>query len=72
MWKRIVEINTIMLVLAAICCGAGHWIGAFLFVYTSTIGFVDSVKNNNFHSIVINASFLALNLFNSVKFIIGL
>jgi hypothetical protein len=67
----IVKINTIILCFAAICCGAGWAIGSFLFVYTSTIGFIDGVRNKNFHGIVINSAFLALNLFNSIKTILG-
>ena len=70
-WEKVTQINTIVLVLAAICCGAGYWLGSFLFVYTSSIGFADSIRLKNFHGIVINASFLALNLFMSAKFLLG-
>lgn len=72
MWENIVKINTIILCLAAICCGASFWIGSFLFVYTSTIGFIDGIKLKNFHVITINSVFLALNLFFSIKFLINL
>ncbi len=69
-WEKVVYFNTIALVLAAICCGAGYWTGAALFVYTSTIGFIDSAKNKNYHGIVINSAFLALNLFNLIRFLV--
>lgn len=71
-WEKIVWVNTIILVLAAICCGTGYWLGSFLFVYTSSIGFADSAQLKNWHGIIINASFLALNLFFSGQYLCGL
>lgn len=71
-WEKVVQINTIALVLAAVCCGANYWAGSFLFVYTSIIGFIDSIKVKNTHGMIINAAFLALNLFNSIRFILSL
>ena len=44
-YNTIISVNTIVLVLAAIFTVVGSPAGSFLFVYTSSIGFIDSMKN---------------------------
>lgn len=68
-YNTIISVNTIILVLAAIFTVVGSPAGSFLFVYTSTIGFIDSMKNKNAHGLVINGTFLAMNLYFVVKFL---
>lgn len=68
-YNAIISINTIILVLAAIFTVVGSPAGSFLFVYTSTVGFIDSMKNKNAHGLVINGTFLAMNLYFVIKFL---
>lgn len=68
-YNTIISVNTIVLVLAAIFTVVGSPAGSFLFVYTSTIGFIDSIKNKNAHGLVINGTFLAMNLYFVIKFL---
>lgn len=68
-YNTIISVNTIVLVLAAIFTVVGSPAGSFLFVYTSTIGFIDSIKNKNAYGLVINGTFLAMNLYFVIKFL---
>lgn len=68
-YNTIISINTIVLVLAAIFTVVGSPAGSFLFVYTSTVGFIDSLKNKNAHGLVINGTFLAMNLYFVITFL---
>lgn len=68
-YNTIISVNTIVLVLAAIFTVVGSSAGSFLFVYTSTVGFIDSTKNKNAHGLIINGTFLAMNLYFVIKFL---
>lgn len=68
-YNTIISVNTIVLVLAAIFTVIGSPAGSFLFVYTSTVGFIDSMKNKNAHGLVINGTFLAMNLYFVITFL---
>ncbi len=57
------EWNTMLLVLAAIFTAQYHIIGVLLFIWTSIIGFLQGVELDNKDMKIINATFLALNLF---------
>ena len=70
-YNTIISVNTIVLVLAAIFTVVGSPAGSFLFVYTSSIGFIDSMKNKNVHGIIINSTFLAMNLFFVIRFLVN-
>jgi hypothetical protein len=71
-WEKIVKANTYILCVAAVLCGLGHWLGSFVFMYTSTIGVIDSRKHKSFDGTLINLAFLLLNLFFSTQTICGL
>lgn len=68
-YNTIISVNTIILVLAAIFTVVGSPAGSFLFVYTSIVGFIDSMKNKNAHGLVINGTFLVMNLYFVIKFL---
>ena len=70
-YNTIISINTIVLVLAVIFTVVGSPAGSFLFVYTSSIGFIDSMKNKNANGIMINSTFLALNLCFVISFLMN-
>ena len=70
-YNIIISVNTIILVLAAIFTVVGSPAGSFLFVYTSSIGFIDSMKNKNVHGVIINSTFLAMNLFFVIRFLMN-
>ena len=70
-YNTIISVNTIVLVLAAIFTVVGSPAGSFLFVYTSSIGFIDSMKNKNVHGVIINSTFLAMNLFFVFDFLMN-
>lgn len=70
-YNTIISVNTIVLVLAAIFTVVGSPVGSFLFVYTSSIGFIDSMKNKNVHGVIINSTFLAMNLFFVIRFLVN-
>lgn len=60
-WTNIVKANTFILCIAAILCGTSHWLGSFVFMYTSLVGIIDGKRIHNIHCIVINLAFLCLN-----------
>lgn len=62
-YELLYKVNTVFLVLAAICVVKGLLLGNYLFVYASIIGLVDGLKEKNVNSIVINSTFIAMNLF---------
>jgi hypothetical protein len=71
-YNIIMELNCYFCVLAAILTVTNSPIGSFVFVYTSTVGLVDSIKNKIRSGIIINSTFLAMNTYFSILTIIGL
>ena len=55
--------------LAAALCGAGHPLSAPLFVLSSSLGLVDSVKKRVLSAALINGIFLTLNLYNTIRYL---
>ena len=71
-YNIIMELNCYFCMLAAILTVTNSPIGSFVFVYTSTVGLVDSIKNKVRSGIIINSTFLAMNTYFSILTIIGL
>lgn len=71
-YNIIMELNCYFCILAAILTVTNSPIGSFVFVYTSTVGLVDSIKNKVRSGIIINSTFLAMNTYFSILTIIGL
>lgn len=61
------KINTAVLVLAALFTATNSIMGNILFIYTSTIGMICGIRDKNFNGIVVNATFLALNIYFLIK-----
>lgn len=55
--------------LAAALCGAGHSLSAPLFVLSSSLGLVDSIKKRVLSAALINGIFLTLNLYNTIHYL---
>ena len=66
-YSLIVELNCYFLVLAAIFTVIGSNWGSRIFVYTSLIGLIDSIKNKVKSGIIINSTFLAMNTYFVIK-----
>ena len=66
-YSLIVELNCYFLVLAAIFTVIGSNWGSRIFVYTSLIGLIDSIKNKTKRGIIINSTFLAMNTYFVLK-----
>ena len=66
-YSLIVELNCYFLVLAAIFTVIGSNWGSRIFVYTSLIGLIDSIKNKAKSGIIINSTFLAMNTYFVLK-----
>ena len=66
-YSLIVELNCYFLVLAAIFTVIGSNWGSRIFVYTSLIGLIDSIKNKTKSGIIINSTFLAMNTYFVLK-----
>ena len=66
-YSLIVELNCYFLVLAAIFTVIGSNWGSRIFVYTSLIGLIDSIKNKKKSGIIINSTFLAMNTYFVLK-----
>lgn len=62
-YSLIIELNCYFLVLAAIFTVIGSNWGSRIFVYTSLIGLIDSIKNKAKSGIIINSTFLAMNTY---------
>lgn len=71
-YNFIVEINCYFLVLAAILTVTNSNWGSPLFVYTSIVGLVDSIKNKVRSGIIINSTFAAMNSYFTILTIIEL
>lgn len=63
----IIELNCYFLVLAAIFTVIGSNWGSRIFIYTSLIGLIDSIKNKIKSGIIINSTFLAMNTYFVLK-----
>ena len=66
-YSMIIELNCYFLVLAAIFTVIGNNWGARIFIYTSLIGLIDSIKNKVKSGIIINSTFLAMNTYFVIK-----
>ena len=71
-YSVVMELNCYFCVLAAILTVTNSSFGSFVFVYTSTVGLVDSIKNKVRSGIIINSTFLAMNTYFSILTIAGL
>ena len=70
-YSLIVELNCYFLVLAAIFTVIGSNWGSRVFVYTSLIGLIDSIKNKTKSGIIINSTFLAMNTYFTIRNIVN-
>ena len=66
-YSMIIELNCYFLVLAAIFTVIGSNWGSRIFIYTSLIGLIDSIKNKAKSGIIINSTFLAMNTYFVIK-----
>ena len=66
-YSIIIELNCYFLVLAAIFTVVGSNWGARIFIYTSLVGLIDSIKNKVKSGIIINSTFLAMNTYFVIK-----
>ena len=66
-YSTIIELNCYFLVLAAIFTVVGSDWGSRIFIYTSLIGLIDSIKNKAKSGIIINSTFLAMNTYFVIK-----
>lgn len=71
-YNVVMELNCYFCVLAAILTVTNSSFGSFVFVYTSVVGLVDSIKNRVRSGIIINSTFLAMNTYFSFLTIMGL
>ena len=71
-YNIITELNCYFLVLAAILTVTNSNWGSPLFVYTSIVGLVDSIKNKIRSGIIINSTFAAMNSYFTILTIIEL
>lgn len=69
-WRFLLNINTTILVFSAICTVAEYPMGSFLFCWASAVGLIDSIANKQKNGAIINSTFLAMNLFFSIRYII--
>ena len=65
--RKIDYVSVFVCALAAAFCGAGSVWSAPLFVISSTIGLIDSIKKKVLTGSLINGIFLALNLYIIIK-----
>lgn len=57
--------NCFLLVLAAILTVINSPFGSFLFIYTSIIGLIPAAKEKQWNGVIINSTFLAMNIYFS-------
>jgi hypothetical protein len=62
-YNLIQNLNCFFLVLAAIFTVTESPFGSLLFVYTSTVGLIDAIKNKSWQGTIINSTFLAMNFY---------
>ena len=65
-YNLIQNLNCFFLVLAAIFTVTENSLGPPLFVYTSTVGLVDAIKNKSWQGTIINSTFLAMNFYFTI------
>ena len=65
-YNLIQNLNCFFLVLAAIFTVTENPFGSPLFVYTSTIGLIDAIKNKSWQGTIINSTFLAMNFHHMI------
>lgn len=63
--RQIDYISIFVCATAAALCGAGIPFSAILFVISSSIGMIDSIKNKILSAALINGIFLTLNLYTT-------
>lgn len=61
--RKIDYVTIFLCVIAAALCGCGSSLSSFFFVFSSSIGLIDNVKNKIVTGAIINAIFLTLNLY---------
>lgn len=67
--RKIDYIVVSLCALAAFLCGIGNCFAAPVFVLSSTIGLIDSIKNKVVAAACVNLIFLTLNLYNTILLI---
>ena len=65
-YSLIQNLNCFFLVLAAIFTVTENPLGSPLFIYTSTVGLIDAIKNKSWQGIIINSTFLAMNFYFTI------
>ena len=60
------NLNCFFLILAAIFTVTESPFGSPLFVYTSTVGLIDAIKNKSWQGTIINSTFLAMNFYFTI------
>lgn len=65
--RKLDYITIFLCALAAALCGAGSPLSAPIFVISSSIGLIDSIKNKVLSGTLINGIFLTLNLYMTFK-----
>ena len=65
-YNFIQNINCFLLVLAAIFTVTKSSLGSLLFVYTSTVGLMDAIKTKSWQGMIINSTFLAMNVYFTI------
>lgn len=71
-YNLIQNLNCFFLVLAAILTVTENSFGSPLFVYTSTVGLIDAIKNKSWQGTIINSTFLAMNFYFTILTILEL
>ena len=71
-YNLIQNLNCFFLVLAAIFTVTENPFGSLLFIYTSTIGLIDAIKNKSWQGTIIDSTFLAMNFYFTILTIIEL
>lgn len=71
-YNLIQNLNCFFLVLAAILTVTENPFGSPLFVYTSTVGLIDAIKNKSWQGTIINSTFLAMNFYFTILTILEL
>lgn len=61
--RKIDYISIFLCVIAAALCGCGSSFAPLFFVFSSSIGLIDNIKNKIITGAMINAIFLTLNLY---------
>lgn len=61
--RKIDYVTVFVCAIAAALCGCGSSLAPFFFVFSSSIGLIDNIKNKILSGAMINAIFLTLNLY---------